>query len=205
MNSVPQTFPSWRQSLAASLNKSRSKARSKYFQIASVNANGLPKNRTVVFRGFVEGTNHLSVITDSRSNKYEQWQNNDFAEICWYFDLSREQYRIMCKTSLVDALSEHQDIRKDSWQRLSMNAKAQFFWPCPGDEYDDKKEDAFDVDDAILKDATAPDNFVVVVLLPQEIDYLNLKTQPQTREISRFESPRDGNERYLWETKQVNP
>jgi pyridoxamine 5'-phosphate oxidase len=96
-------FPSWRQRLVRSLHVNRSQAQSKYFQVASVSKDGLPKNRTMVFRGFIPESLNLVSVTDIRSDKVLDWQQNTPKkfEICWYFAGSREQYRIAGHVSLV--------------------------------------------------------------------------------------------------------
>ena len=64
-------YPVWRQRLASSLQANNSEVHSKYFQVASVCPNGRPKNRTMVFRGFLPGTQNLLSVTDLRSDKIQ--------------------------------------------------------------------------------------------------------------------------------------
>ena len=52
----------WRSILSRSLHRNRSLANARYFQLATINMNGEPANRTVVFRGFLEETNKLQII-----------------------------------------------------------------------------------------------------------------------------------------------
>ena len=54
-------MPQWRQGLTKSLHQTRSVPESRYFQLASVDSNGVPYCRTVVFRG-VTDDNQLVVI-----------------------------------------------------------------------------------------------------------------------------------------------
>jgi pyridoxamine 5'-phosphate oxidase len=178
-----QHYPSWRQSLAGSLHKNRSKPQARFLSVANVDLDGFPKNRTLVFRGFAERSNHLLAITDTRSEKYKQWQRHPFAEISWYFDVSREQYRISCDVCLVDHLSVEQATRKLLWSNLSTKAKSQFYWPAPAVPFDDNDLSAFDVEEEPMY-AHSPETFVGIVFKPRRVDYLNLKTTPQTRIIS---------------------
>ena len=55
----------WRQALAASLKKNK-EVYDKWYQLATIRANGRPANRTVVHRGFLEDTDQLLFISDSR-------------------------------------------------------------------------------------------------------------------------------------------
>jgi pyridoxamine 5'-phosphate oxidase len=141
-------FPAWRQRLVRSLHVNRSQAQSKYFQVASVSKDGLPKNRTMVFRGFVPESLNLVSVTDIRTNKVSDWQLNTPKkfEICWYFAGSREQYRIAGHVSLVskeilkNARKEHakresvvfsETFLHQQWTNLSRGAQKQFFGPSP--------------------------------------------------------------------------
>ncbi len=91
----------WRTYLEKALHKNRSQTFSRYFQLATVNNQGYPTNRTVVFRGFLTDSNSLKIITDIRSEKFAHLQNNPQAEICWYFAKTREQFRIRGKIDLI--------------------------------------------------------------------------------------------------------
>ncbi|NES70384.1 MAG: pyridoxamine 5'-phosphate oxidase, partial [Okeania sp. SIO2D1] len=53
----------WRSPLSRALHRNRSLSYARYLQLATVTAEGQPKNRTIVFRGFLEETNHLKFIT----------------------------------------------------------------------------------------------------------------------------------------------
>ena len=126
----------WRSFLANALKKNRSQPHSRYFQLATVRSDGIPANRTVVFRGFLENTNRLKIITDARSEKIIEIKNQSWGEICWYFTNSREQFRIAGNMIIIDA--NHQDyellkVRESTWQDLSDNARIQFAWAHPGE------------------------------------------------------------------------
>ena len=163
-------FPSWRQRLVRSLHVNRSQAQSKYFQVASVSEDGLPKNRTMVFRGFIPESLNLVSVTDIRSDKVSDWQLNTPRkfEICWYFAGSREQYRIAGNVSLVSNAilknADYSDPKRKSvvfsetflrqqWTNLSSGAQEQFFWPSPRTPFDNKSN----TDDRLadIKDANA--------------------------------------------------
>ncbi len=144
------TTAQWKQSLHRSLHLSRSKPESKYFQVAGIGLDGSPTNRTMVFRGFYKTSDLLIAITDTRSDKFQEWQKNKRAQICWYFAKSREQYRLSCKvgtftSSLDEDLSssskqkqsdERLGLMRDVWGGLSFKAKEQFLWPEPKQEFD---------------------------------------------------------------------
>jgi len=204
-------FPRWRQSIARSLHAQRSKPESKFFQVASISEDNESgelsvENRTVVFRGFVDDSNSFLAITDSRADKCEQWQQRPQAQICWYFTKTREQYRItsavimighQCITAEKTESSNTASVRSSVWSSLSEKAKAQFFWPSPKQEINITPQDIGTDEKGI------PDTFVVLVFNPTLVDYLNLRTEPQTRELHSIQYLND--ETSKWSYTSVNP
>lgn len=144
-------YPVWRQRLARSLHINRSQVHSKYYQVASSCPSGRPKNRTMVFRGFLLGTQNLLSVTDLRSEKILEWQNDEksFFEICWYFTGSREQFRVAGKVTLIsnslEASYQGLDLGeqtkagliKQQWVNLSSNAREPFYSSSPKAPFDD--------------------------------------------------------------------
>ena len=143
--------PLWQQLLTKSLHVNSSQVQSNYYQVASVCSNGEPKNRTMVFRGFLSGTQSLLSVTDSRSEKIEEWQgdNKSRFEICWYFSESREQFRLAGEVALIsnslDSSYENwvlgkqtkQSILKQQWSNLSTNAREPFYSNSPKAPFDE--------------------------------------------------------------------
>jgi len=171
-----QIKPPWHQRLSRSLHLSRSKPESRYVQLATVNKQNQPENRTVVFRGFDEGGERFIFITDTRSEKYASLQDKPKAEVCWYFSASREQFRLRGECAITVSGAE----RGSAWRGLSASGKQQFFWGQPGQPLSDSGS---------FTEPTGeqpPEQFALVYLKVTRVDYLNLKlsTQniPQTRE-----------------------
>jgi len=138
--------------------------------LATVALNGRPTNRTVVFRGFAEGSDDLQFVTDRRSAKVQHVQVNPRAEACWYFGETREQYRIAGEIQTITG-----DDRLPLWQTLSAKARQQFVWPHPGQPRAEAA--AF----AIAAPTHPPDTFWVLRLRPDEVDRLALRGDPQDR------------------------
>ena len=150
--------PIWRSWIEKSIKKSRRIKGGNYVQISTVEKCIVneeivykPRNRTVVFRGFTKSTEEstsksniaLKMITDSRSNKVKQINENEFGEMVWWFPASSEQFRLQGKYSLITskiADSWWQNERLETWKKLSAPAKSQFFWPQPGVEYSGLEE-----------------------------------------------------------------
>ena len=189
----------WRSPLSSAIHRNRSKPFSRYFQLATVTAQGYPANRTVVFRGFLDDKqNQLKVITDSRSAKIEDIEHRPKAEICWYFTKTREQFRITGDLQLItveEINPELQKARKNTWHDLSDAARSQFAWPHPAKPAADKAK--FDVEPPDVD--TPLDNFCLLLLTPEKIDHLQLRSDPQQRRLYTLQGDRS------WATQAVNP
>ncbi len=192
-------LPEWRSRLASALHRNRAKYHSRYFQLATVSPEGLPKNRTVVFRGFLESTNIIQIITDSRSEKVAQITHNPWGEICWYFTKTREQFRISGELLLVDCNNSNSELiaaRKAAWQKISDNARSQFIWPNPGEA---RTDDLTLFVPAMPSNQDPVSNFCLLLLTPQKVDHLELRGEPQNRCLYQLQSNGD------WTTEVINP
>jgi pyridoxamine 5'-phosphate oxidase len=191
------TLAPWRSPLARSLHLNRSLVYSRYVQLATIRANGRPANRTVVFRGFVDNSNQLKFVTDVRSEKIEPLTEQPWAEVCWYFPKSRDQFRLSGRLILVTAESEDPKLAKlriTQWQELSDSARAQFAWPDPG-----KPRAANAAFTPPPPDPTQPlPTFALLLLEPERVDHLVLRGDPQDRTLY-------WNRHGVWATAAVNP
>ncbi|PAX53478.1 Npun_F5749 family FMN-dependent PPOX-type flavoprotein [Brunnivagina elsteri] len=199
------TLAPWRSPLSRALHRDtegrqrhRSKPHSRYFQLATVQANGHPANRTVVFRGFLHDTNHLKVITDYRSQKIHQIQHQAWAEACWYFTEAREQFRLAGKLILVDEDNPHTDLQKarySTWQELSDNARVQFAWAHPGEKRGEPEAFSPQQPDAI----NPLPNFCLLLLDVINVDHLQLRGEPQNRWLYIRDDLNN------WSASEINP
>ena len=185
----------WRSFLANALKKNRAQLHSRYFQLATVRSDGTPANRTMVFRGFLEDSNKLKIITDTRSEKITEINDRQAGEICWYFTNTREQFRIAGNITIIDI--NHQDsellrARESTWQELSDNARIQFAWAHPGKP---TNPEAFSPPQP---DENKPlDNFCLLLFEPVKVDYLRLRGSQNRTLYVRNEAG--------WDVKEVNP
>ncbi|WP_026735423.1 Npun_F5749 family FMN-dependent PPOX-type flavoprotein [Fischerella sp. PCC 9605] len=189
----------WRSAIARALHRNRSLIYARYLQLATVRANGRPANRTVVFRSFLEDTNQLKFITDTRSEKADQIQQQPWAEVCWYFPNTREQFRISGCLTLVNSDNSHpvlQQARNNTWQELSDAARLQFAWPYPGKPR---------VEEQTAFAPPQPDpiqplpNFCLLLLDPIQVDHLELRGEPQNRWLYCYDR-QEG-----WSSQAINP
>ena len=191
------SLATWRSSLARALDCNRSLVYARYLQLATVRADQRPANRTIVFRGFLEGTDQLQFVTDARNAKADQIEHCPWGEACWYFPETREQFRLAGALLLVRA--EHTDptlqkARQAAWQALSDSARTQFAWAHPSEPQVD--QNGFDVP---VPDATIPlPHFCLLLLDPHEVDHLELRGNPQNRWLHQY----DGSD---WSVQSINP
>jgi pyridoxamine 5'-phosphate oxidase len=188
----------WRSPLARALHRNRSLPYARYVQLATVRLDGRPANRTVVFRGFLNETNQLMFVTDTRSEKVSQLQQQSWGELCWYFPKTREQFRLLGQLTLVTedcSESELTKARHQLWHTLSDAARVQFAWADPGQH---RRED--DLFNPPAPDPSTPlPNFCLLLLNPIQVDHLELRGEPQNRD--RYRQNEDG----TWSVDAINP
>lgn len=194
--------PSWRAMLQAALHRNRSDPSARYLQLATVDPRGHPRNRTVVFRGFLEQSDCIQLAVDGRSEKIRQIAHCPHAQLCWYFGKTREQFRIAGTLQAITA--DHPDPqaltqRLHLWQQISEKGRLLWFWPEPKAHL--APSEAFVQELSPDKAAVPPDTFVVLWLDPTEVDHLQLKGDPiypQLRTV--YERSPHG-----WQHRAVNP
>ncbi|MEB3209808.1 MAG: Npun_F5749 family FMN-dependent PPOX-type flavoprotein [Leptolyngbyaceae bacterium] len=194
---VDHSLAPWRSPLSRALHRNRSLPYARYFQLATVQSDGKPRNRTVVFRGFSD-EGQIQIVTDQRSEKIEHIHHQPWGEICWYFPKTREQFRIAGAIALISHTSTQdndQALRHQIWHDLSDNARQQFAWPFPRHPRSDASD--FDIE------PPSPDapllHFSVLLLAPHSVDHLELKGNPQDRHVYELSSAHE------WKTRAVNP
>lgn len=188
----------WRSLLSGALHRNRSEPHSRYLQLATIQADGHPANRTLVFRGFLDNTNQLKFVTDSRSQKAAQIEHQPWAEACWYFTTTREQFRLAGTLTLVGANhpdSLLQQARQASWQGLSDAARLQFAWPHPRE----KRTDGSNFSPPPPDSQKPLESFCLLLLEPVQVDHLELRGDPQNRSLYRLDSSQ------AWAIQAVNP
>lgn len=198
----PAGDPSWRTLLQAALHRNRSDAGVRYLQLATVDPWGHPRNRTVVFRGFLGDTDRIQLAVDRRSEKICQIAHCPLAQICWYFCKTREQFRIAGTLEAITA--DHPDPRAQQhrqqlWQQISEKGRLLWFWPEPKGPL--APPEAFVEELPPEKASLPPPTFVLLLLDPTEVDHLQLKGDaiyPQRRTL--YERSPQG-----WKCRAVNP
>lgn len=141
----------------------------------------VPRARTVVFEGFSrddEDRFGLAVKLSADSNKYVK-RASDEVELCWWFSSSHVQFRI--RGPMRFDVSEDGAARNAVWRELAPGDRAQFFYPADtlaasrGDDAYKRQREAFD-----RSRGEIPPNFCVGVLVPTEVDVLDLNDSSRT-------------------------
>ncbi len=188
----------WRPSLDLALHRNRQSPQVRFVQLATVRENGRPAVRTVVFRGFLPETHRLTFATDARSLKARQLEQSPWAEACWYFHLTREQFRFSGTVSLVGSNTSDrtlQEARKAVWRAMSDESRLTYTWPDPG-----QPRVALAPFPTQVPDGQEPvAHFALLVLEPREVDHLELNGNPQ----HRWRYTRDAHNR--WSGVEINP
>lgn len=193
----------WRDKLDHALANNKDKMPyAKYYQVATVRSDGRPANRTVVHRGFY-GQGGLEWVTDVRSSKVEEVKQNPNYEAAWYFEGSREQFRLTGQMTIVGedhGNSKLLEERQRVWSSLSPGGRGQFNCPDPGLPRQPGDEHLFKQDPP-PEDSKPLDVFCLVVMEVDMVDYLNLF---EMRRVE-YRSSKGPDGKRQWECKDVNP
>jgi pyridoxamine 5'-phosphate oxidase len=193
---MPQTL--WRPSLVLAIYLNRRAPASRFVQMASVRADGWPANRTLVFRGFLNETSQLTFVTDLRSPKITDLADSSRVEVCWYFPVTHEQFRI---AGLITPVGEDTAdpplaaARLECWRALPEATRVTFTWPAPGQPRDARVPFPTEHPDP----ETPLPHFGLLVLDPQAVDFLEINGHPQ----NRWQFRRDEHGR--WSGIEINP
>lgn len=138
-------------------------------------------------------------VSDGRSQKVEDAEVHPLAEACWYFTETREQFRLSGHLSWIDADHPNADLktqRQQVWENLSDKSRLQFYWPHPGQK---RTEGSERFEDPEPNPQLPPISFCLGLLIPQSVDHLELKGNPQNRtHYSRVDDAQ-------WNQVELNP
>ncbi|KMT20272.1 hypothetical protein BVRB_1g002760 [Beta vulgaris subsp. vulgaris] len=195
------TVTPWKQLLLHAIEANSHLKHSSFFQLATIGGNGRPSNRTVVFRGFQDETDKIQINTDCRTRKIEELKHCPFAEICWYFTDSWEQFRINGRIDVIEgSKSDSMKLqeREKTWFASSLKSRLQYLGPDPG-----IPSITEDLPKGVSLDPSAGpvDAFCLLVLDPDKVDYLNLKTNTRIE----YRCSRNSNGDKCWTPERINP
>jgi len=214
---------SFGDALSSSRRKNQMIEMASYAQLGTVTAEGFPAVRTVVIRGVLDDQ-HLLFSTDARSAKVQDLEAQPTAELCWYFALTKEQYRLRGVVTMVgdeeaaqNATLKHE--RLQMWQKMLPSMRASFVSAAPGQAKPVDSHADLDKYEPQAADINTPSpNFLLMVLTPTRCDYAEFPTvqEDSSKPIHResiLKPARQAN-RWIhtfdsqtkkWVVRQVNP
>jgi pyridoxamine 5'-phosphate oxidase len=194
------SLPPWRSSIARALHRNRSLPNARYVQLATIDHNFRPQNRSLVFRGWLEPESQVKFVTDIRSSKAINLlaDASPWAEACWYFPKTREQFRLSGTLTLITVESlntSYCKAREEAWKQMSDSGRIQFDWGTPGA---DRSEDP-QVFTPPQPDENQPSqNFCLLLLKVASVIHLELRGEPQSCYLYELV---DGK----WQMRSINP
>jgi len=175
MSSADQALPPWRPLLRGAREREGRNPQARWLQLATLAADGSPRVRTLVFRGWA-GPARLDLLTDGRSSKAAELQADPRLELCWLLPKARSQFRLR-GTRLPLAPELDLEARQQHWQQLRPAARALWGWPEPGAPLDTGAACP-----AELPDGTPlPECFTLLRIDLQQVELLELSGHPHQR------------------------
>ena len=185
------SLPPWRSLMRGARQREGRSAGATWLQLATVSADGTPRVRTLVFRGW-NSKGELELLTDVRSDKPAELLTQPRVELCWLFRKAREQFRMRGSAVLVSA-EEEPEALLDHWQRLSPSGRMVWAWPSPGEPFDSQGPWPQEVVDAQPVSA----HLLIMRISLDRVEQLDLKPHPHLR---RCWTRQEG-----WAEQRLNP
>jgi len=186
-----EPLPHWRTLLRGAREREGRSPQARWLQLATVAADGTPRVRTLVFRGWA-GSTALDLLTDGRSAKPAELVHQPSVELCWLLPRARSQFRLRGSLQTL-APEQVQRERERHWQMLSPGGRALWGWPPPGQPFD--PEAAFP--EQLPDGSPLPDHFQLLRIALAQVDLLELTGHPHRRRRWRGESG--------WAEERLNP
>jgi pyridoxamine 5'-phosphate oxidase len=197
---VNDSLPPWRSPVARALHRNRSSPHARYAQLATVDLDLYPHNRTMVFRGWLEPGSQMQFVTDIRSTKAINLLAgaSPLAEVCWYFPETREQFRLSGTLRLIAAecvVTDDCKARQQAWTQMSDAGRIQFDWGTPGA---DRSIDPQSFNPPQPDSQQPCENFCLLLLTAIKVVHLELRGEPQNCYLYELSEGQ-------WHMRSINP
>ncbi len=169
------SLPPWRPLLRGARQREGRSAQARWLQLATVAADGSPRVRTLVFRGWA-GSAALDLFTDRRSAKPAELAQQPAVELCWLLPKARSQFRLRGRLQSLPPEQELQE-RERHWQALTAAGRALWAWPWPGAPL----EAGASFPRELSADTPMPDDFLVLRIALEQVELLELTGHPHRR------------------------
>ena len=175
-------LPPWRPLLRGAREREGRSPAARWLQLATVAADGTPRVRTLVFRGWASPA-ALDLLTDGRSTKAGELARQPAVELCWLLPRARCQFRLRGRRLVLPAEQELAE-RLRHWQQLSPSGRALWGWPAPGEPL----AAGSTFPDQLADDTPLPEPFSLLRIALEQVELLSLSGHPHQRRSWRLEA-----------------
>ncbi len=188
-------LPPWRPLLRGARQREGRAPQARWLQLATVAADGSPRVRTLVFRGWAAAAT-LDLLTDGRSAKAAELRQEPRVELCWLLPKARCQFRLRGQRQQLDPDS-NLAARTQHWQQLNPGARALWGWPQPGANFDATSDATGPFPAELAYGTPLPDCFELVRIAVEQVELLELRGHPHQRRRWRADQG--------WAEQRLNP
>jgi pyridoxamine 5'-phosphate oxidase len=188
-------LPPWRPLLRGARQREGRAPQARWLQLATVAADGSPRVRTLVFRGWAAAAT-LDLLTDGRSAKAAELRQEPRVELCWLLPKARCQFRLRGQRQQLDPDS-NLAARTQHWQQLNPGARALWGWPQPGANFDATSDATGPFPAELAYGTPLPDCFELVRIAVEQVELLELTGHPHQRRRWRADQG--------WAEHRLNP
>jgi pyridoxamine 5'-phosphate oxidase len=187
-------LPPWRQLLRGAREREGRSPQARWLQLATVAADGTPRVRTLVFRGWALPAS-LDLLTDGRSAKPAELAGQPAVELCWLLPRARSQFRLRGKAISLPSDGAARE-QLTHWHRLTPEGRALWAWPPPGQPWDPSGLSG-PIPQHLPEEAPMPEHFLLLRIALDQVELLELTGHPHRRRRWRAATG--------WEEEQLNP
>jgi pyridoxamine 5'-phosphate oxidase len=184
-------LPPWRPLLRGARQREGRSPAARWLQLATVAADGTPRVRTLVFRGWA-GSTALDLLTDGRSAKPTELARQPAVELCWLLPRARSQFRLRGKVLALPLELERSEQQRH-WRSLTPGGRALWGWPSPGAPLEADAPFPAELSD----DVPMPEHFRLLRIALEQVELLELRDHPHRRRRWRRRSG--------WSEEPLNP
>ncbi|MDI9405412.1 MAG: pyridoxamine 5'-phosphate oxidase family protein [Chitinophagaceae bacterium] len=184
-------LPPWRPLLRGAREREGRSPLARWLQLATIAADGTPRVRTLVFRGW-SGPAALDLLSDARSAKVTELIGQPAVELCWLLPRARCQFRLRGSVLALPPLQLDQE-RSRHWRQLTPSGRALWGWPPPGEPLQD--DGCFPA--TLAADGPPPHTFALLRIDLTQVELLELTDHPHSRR--RWRAAAD------WAEERLNP
>jgi pyridoxamine 5'-phosphate oxidase len=188
-------LPPWRPLLRGARQREGRAPQARWLQLATVAADGSPRVRTLVFRGWAAAAT-LDLLTDGRSAKAAELRQEPRVELCWLLPKARCQFRLRGQRQQLDPDS-NLAARTQHWKQLNPGARALWGWPQPGANFDATSDATGPFPAELAYGTPLPDCFELVRIAVEQVELLELTGHPHQRRRWRADQG--------WAEHRLNP